>query len=301
MKKKIIKLWRRINSYHANRKYKDALFRYIFKEKQDLLDLYNAINGTSYENPEELIITTLKDVIYLGFKNDSSFILDCQLNLYEHQSTWNPNMPLRGFLYFADMIRSFIAEQELDIYANKRVMLPLPQYIVFYNGTDDQPDRQELKLSDSFEKKNPAENPIALECTAIVLNINYGHNRELMEKCRKLSDYAYFVQAVRIFLSDGYTLKDAVNLAVDECIHKDILADILRQNRAEVMNLILTYYDEKLHNKTLREEGREEGRREAERMTTLLRMLLEEGKNEEALRAIKEEDFREKLYEEYQL
>ena len=70
----------------ANREYKDTVFRMLFSEKSELLSLYNALNGTSYEDPKELEITTLKNAIYMTVKNDISCVIDMQLNLYEHQS-----------------------------------------------------------------------------------------------------------------------------------------------------------------------------------------------------------------------
>ena len=85
----------------VNREHKDRLFKIIFQEKSDLLCLYNAINGTTYDNPDDLTITTMEDVIYISMKNDVSFLVDCRMNLYEHQSTYNPNMPLRGMFYFS--------------------------------------------------------------------------------------------------------------------------------------------------------------------------------------------------------
>ena len=92
----------------ANRNYKDRLFRFVFKNKKDLLDLYNAINGTNYDDPEELEVNTLENVLYLSMKNDLSFLIDAELNLYEHQSTYNPNMPMRGLLYFAGVYNRHI-------------------------------------------------------------------------------------------------------------------------------------------------------------------------------------------------
>ena len=99
---------------HADRKYKDRLFRLVFSDKKDLLDLYNAVNGTDYDNPEELEVNTLKNVLYLSMKNDLSFLIDAELNLYEHQSTCNPNMPMRGFLYFGDLYSAYIALREMS-------------------------------------------------------------------------------------------------------------------------------------------------------------------------------------------
>lgn len=104
---------------HENRKYKDTLFRMVFKEKQHLLDLYNAVNGTDYDDPEALEINTLDNVLYISMKNDVSFIIDGKMNLYEHQSTKNENMPLRGFLYFAKLLEEYISENDLDIFSGK--------------------------------------------------------------------------------------------------------------------------------------------------------------------------------------
>lgn len=126
---------------HVYRQYKDRLFRIVFHDREELLSLYHAVNGTEYTDASKLIIKTLNDVVYLGMKNDVAFLIACDLNLYEHQSTWNPNMPLRGLLYFADMLRGYIEKQELDIYSSTRISLPVPRYIIFYNGTKTVPDK----------------------------------------------------------------------------------------------------------------------------------------------------------------
>lgn len=274
--KPITQALHKFRHFRVNRKYKDHLFRFIFQDKKDLLDLYNAINSTDYSNPDELLITTLQDVVYLGMKNDVSFLIGSYLNLYEHQSTLCPNMPLRGLLYFADMYRAYVEANGLNMYSATQVVLPTPKYIIFYNGTKKQPERLELRLSDAFEATDGEH---SLECKAVMLNVNYGHNQEIMKKCKRLEDYAYFVQAVRNYLESGDSLGTAVDLAVDECIEKNILADLLRQNRAEVRNLLLTVYDKKLHEKTLREEGKSEGKIE-----TLLEFLNEKGTVSENLR-----------------
>lgn len=102
--------------YFLNRKYKDRLFQRVFEDKKDLLDLYNAINDTNYSNPDDLEITTLEDVIFMSMKNDKSFIISSTMNLYEHQSTINPNMPIRGLLYFAELYDEYIKLHDLDVY-----------------------------------------------------------------------------------------------------------------------------------------------------------------------------------------
>lgn len=242
----------------ANRKYKDRLFRMVFQEKKDLLDLYNAVNHTNYTDPESLQITTMRNAVLLGMKNDVSFLIDSVLNLYEHQSTFNPNMPVRGFFYFADIMRTYIQEHELNIYGKKRIELPVPRYIVFYNGVEGQPDRRILRLSECFGDDPEA----ALECCAVMLNINYGHNRELMERCRRLEEYAYFVAAVRRQVRENRSLEEAILLAIDECIEKNKLADILRKNRWEVVNMLLTEFDMEEYGRRERRDGYEEGRAE---------------------------------------
>ena len=240
----------------TKRTYKDSLFRMIFQDREALLSLYNAINGTCYDQPEELIITTLEDAIYLGWKNDVSFLIQDVLSLYEHQSTKNPNMPLRGLFYISSLFRGYLKENELDPYSSALLKLPTPRYIVFYNGTQEEPDRMELRLSDSFIRK---EDEPCIECKALVLNINYGHNQELMGACRKLYEYAYFIQKVRDFLEEGLIRDAAIDRAVIHCIEADVLKDFLSRHRAEVKDLFLTEYDEKLHEQTLKEEGRMEG------------------------------------------
>ena len=243
----------------TKRTYKDSLFRMIFQDRAALLSLYNAINGSHYEDLQGLKITTLEDVIYLGWKNDVSFLIQDVLNLYEHQSTWNPNMPLRGLFYISSLYQGYVKENDLDLYSSALLKLPVPRCIVFYNGTHQEPDQMELRLSDSFIKKE--EDP-CIECTVLILNINYGHNKELMAACRKLYEYSYFVHKVREFLEQGLTRDAAVDRAVVYCIKADILKDFLTRHRAEVKDVILTEYDEKRHERTLREEAKAQGMKE---------------------------------------
>ena len=239
----------------VRRKYKDILFRFVFRESRELLELYNAMNHTEYTNPDDLIVTTMEDVVYMGMKNDLSFLIANELNLYEHQSTLNRNMPLRGLLYLAKMYESYIETHKLNRYQKRLIRLPFPRFVVFYNGEDDAAEEFTMRLSEAFDDK--AEEP-AVECVAKFVNINYGHNKELMDKCRRLHDYSYFVACVKKYLGQGMEREDAVVAATDECIEKDILADILIRNRTEVMDMFLTKFDKKMYEEALREEGRDE-------------------------------------------
>ncbi len=239
-----------------NRRYKDVLFRHLFRDKQDLLDLYNALNGSTYKNPEELEVITMEDVIFMKMKNDLSFIVGSQLNLYEHQSTWNPNMPLRGLLYFAQQFEGLVSARGDDIYGKGRIELPTPMYIVFYNGSDMNRDNLMLYLSDSF---SAGRGRGCLECTCLVLNINRGYNRALMDKCHRLWEYSELSCEVEENIGKGMRREEAVQTAIDTCIERGILKDILLAEKGMVLHMLLTEYDEKKHLKNTFEEGRKEG------------------------------------------
>lgn len=243
--------------FAVRRKYRDVLFQRVFQNKSDLLALYNALNNTDYQDSSQLEITTLEDVIYLSMKNDLSFVISSTMNLYEHQSSYNPNMPIRGLLYFGRLYEAYIRKHEYDIYGSHLVKLPVPQYIVFYNGHKDEPDELLLKLSDSFQPTLGEKEPV-LECTARMLNINYGHNQTLMNTCKRLHDYSYFIHEVETHLRKGYTLEHSIRAAINICIEKGILTDILEKQKSEVFSMLLTEYNKKLHDKTLRNEGRME-------------------------------------------
>ena len=164
------------------RTYKDRIFRMIFKDKEEFLTLYNAMNGTDYNNPENLIVTTLENAIYMGMRNDVSFLLYDKLTLYEHQSTNNPNMPLRDLFYVADVYSNLTKDK--DLYGSQRITIPEPKFIVFYNGVENLPERFDLKLSDMFETVSE---DVSLELKTQVFNINLGYNQALMKKMQNTS------------------------------------------------------------------------------------------------------------------
>ncbi len=250
-----------------NRKHKDKVFLMAFRRAEDLLDLYNSLNGSHYSNPGDLEITTLEDAIYIHMKNDVSFLIDNTLNLWEHQSSYNPNMPVRGLSYFARLYQKYIKQHRINVYSSSLKQLPFPQYFVFYNGLREEPDRKELLLSDSFIKpdREPPDSPgivtktPCLEVRATMININRGHNRELMESCRRLEEYSQFVGKIRDYQDKGLTIDMALDQAVDDCIREGILADILSVQKAEVIAMFLTEYDEERHLAMEREEWEANG------------------------------------------
>ena len=234
------------NKVVPNREYKSGLFAFLFHGKEELLSLYNAVNGSDYKDPDALEIYTMEGFIYMGMKNDLSFLIDSQLAVFEHQSSYNPNMPLRGYIYMADALKKYVALNHLDIYSSRQLELPTPRYYVFYNGTRKMADEITLNLTDSMKGEDAAERSCT-EFTAHMININKGHSPKIMEKCPLLYEYAYFVATVRSYLEGETSLTEAIDKAVTECIREGILADILRGHRAEVTDMLLKEYDEEFH------------------------------------------------------
>lgn len=244
----------------VKRNHKDNVFRMLFSDENMLLMLYNAINDTNYADTSLLKITTLENAVYMSVKNDVSCMVDMRLELYEHQSTVNPNMPLRDLDYIADMFANFYSDK--DIYSSNPIELPNPRFIVFYNGEQNQPAIKTYKLSDLYVHKGEEPN---LELIVTQININAGYNKDLMEKCQVLKEYMLYVERVRKY-QKAMSIEQAVNRAVDECIEEGILADFLRKNKAEVVRMSIYEYDEKLHAQALLEDGikigKEEGKEE---------------------------------------
>ena len=242
-----------------NRNFKDTLFRKIFDNKKDLLSLYNALNDTEHTDEDLIEINTIEDAIYIGYKNDISFVIDSELNLYEHQSSVNQNMPIRGLIYLTELYKGYIER----------------------NG---EPERRVMPLSDSYmtNDSNKDQEP-CLELKALLININYGCNKEIMNKCKKLMEYSQLIALIRkyydelvekyaklgIHKSKKEIFAEAVSLAIEEAIRNNILKEILRNNKAEVTNMLLTEFDEKDYIEGVKEEserrGEQRGRIEGEK------------------------------------
>ena len=238
------------------RNHKDGLFCRLFAEKENALSLYNALTGSSYTDADGLEIVTLEDAVYLSQKNDCAVCVQSSLALFEQQSSWNPNMPLRGLLYFAADYAGWLARHKKDVHSSGLVKIPAPSYYVLYNGTAERKDREELRLSDAFEK--PAE---GYEWTAHVVNVNAGHNTAILDRCELLGEYADFIADARQKQQEGLSPDDAVVAAVDACIRRDgKLAEFMRIHKAEVNTMYLFGVDfEKIHREAVREEAWNDG------------------------------------------
>ena len=285
------------------RDYKSRMFTMIFSKKEELLELYNAVSGKHYTNPEALTINTLENAIYMSMSNDVSFIIDSRLSLYEHQSTYCPNIPFRLFLYLADLYSGMIKDK--NIYGTKKIMIPPPHFIVFYNGTEKRDETEVMKLSDLYEIQ---EADVDLELKVVMININRGNNQQLMDTCRTLRDYSEYIYRMR-----EYAKKEPIEIAAErtitECIREGILKEFLEQNRAEAMAMSIYEYDEEKHMKMEREDayadghnsGFEDGALDCQnRMLTLIQKLTEDGMVEKTPQ-LTSPDFLEEMLGKYDL
>ena len=218
-----------MNNETVNRKYKDTVFRLLFKDKSNLLSLFNAVNDTDFSDENDIKITTLENAIYMTSKNDISCIIDMKLNLFEHQSTVNPNMPYRNLEYVTKCFKRYVGN--FDIYIGKALTLPNPKFVVFYNGVNEQPPIRVMRLSDLYAHKDEIPN---LELVVIQYNINNLVNCTLMDRCEPLKEYSEF-------------------------IGNGILKYFLTNNRNEVRSMSLFEFDAEEHEKAIKQIAYEEG------------------------------------------
>ena len=234
-----------------NRQHKDRVFKFIFgKNKSWALSLFNAINDTDYTDPEAIEFNTIDEILYLGMHNDLSFLICCFMCIWEHQSTFNPNLSIRFFLHLAQLYEKFMKEHKIYRYGRKLIKLPTPKCVCFYNGTEEQPEEKILRLSDLFEAKGDVELEVRM------LNINYEKNKAIMEACEPLKEYAWLVDRIR---KGGSDIEAAVDKALDEMPDDFVIKKFLILNRAEVKGMFLTEYNEEEILRQERNESIQEG------------------------------------------
>lgn len=220
-------------------KFKDNVFCMIYRDKKNLLELYNALNNSNYEDVDALEVTTLNGGSYMKYKNDASFLLSMNLYMFEQQSSKNPNMPLRFLHYLSDVYREMYSNDLL--HRRSMIKLPVPHFITFYNGREKWIDNEEIiRLSDMFE--NYVNNP-QIELKVRVININ--GDAAILDRCKSLRDYMTFVEKVRYKTDfENIDIRTAVMTAMDECMKDDILVDFFEEHRAEVIEVSIYDYDE---------------------------------------------------------
>ena len=264
----------------GNREYKSDVFSMMLRIPEYALDVYNAMNGSDYMNADLIEIILLENGISLFIRNDASFFISNYLNLYEHQSTYSPNAPLRFLIYLTNLMKDIVEKR--DLYSRKRVKIATPHFAVFYNGTEPRPEREVLKLSDAFI--NPTDSPeIELVCT--IYNINPDNNESLLAKSKVLNGYMSFVNWVRDNLSTQRTteknvdLEDAIREAIDYCIANRVMEDFFRENKDEVMKSMLLDYTWERREELIRAEEYEDGLAEGEKrgMYQMLAKLVKDG------------------------
>ena len=240
----------------ANRLYKDRVFKFIFgnpENKEWTLSLYNAVNGSNYSNPDDIQFNTIEDAVYMSMKNDVSFIILDEMNLWEHQSSFNPNMPMRFLTYGTQLYEKYTATSGYYKFSRKLQRLPKPHCICFYNGTKEQPEQQVLKLSDAFGGEGD------IEVKVKMLNVNYGKNRALLETCQPLREYAWLVDRVREHQRVMQNLEAAVDASIDEMPDSFVIRTLIEAHRAGVKKMFLTEYDEEKMKEQERKEAFADG------------------------------------------
>lgn len=249
-----------------NLQYKDALFKFIFgneEHKEYALSLYNAINGSNYENYEDIKIVTLNDIVYISMKNDVGILFNNTINLWEQQSTWNPNMPYRMFEYIAKELIEYVKANKLKIYSSSKIKLPTPKCVVFYNGDDTKPEKKIIKLSELFAQEGSD-----IECTVAVYNINKGMNDDLAKNCKPLFEYRWIVSKIVDYQNSNgkseETLVQGIENALDELPEDFLIRGFLLNEREKVTNMLHTEFAEKEWSDTFKAEGYENGFKQGE-------------------------------------
>lgn len=238
--------------------YRSDVFSMIMQEPKYALQVYNTLNGTSYDDPTLVTVRLNERGFSLSLRNDSTFYVNSDLNLYEHQSTVNPNIPLRQLRYFISEIKEIIKDK--DIFSSKLIKLPTPRFAVFYNGTAKQPESYEYRLSTSFADSNASE----LELICKMYNINPGNNVTMITGCEALSGYQTFVEKTKECVSEGYEPKEAVKSAIDYCVSNGIMVDFFNHKRQEVEKMTLLDYTFERRLELTARDSRAEGFSEGE-------------------------------------
>lgn len=252
----------------AEIKYKDRLFNFIFgreEHKDWTLSLYNAVNGSHYTDPDLIEFNTAENMLYLGMKNDTSFLISDIMSVYEHQSSFNPNMPLRMLGYTDELYSGYVTKYKLNKYGTTLLKLPVPKLVVFYNGETDTEDEVILELTDSFPEELRKESDI--EIRVRMLNINYGRNKNLLGACKPLSEYAWFIREIRQDRKRGHSAEESVNEALSAMPDDFIIKGFLIVHRAEVYKMLARDYSEEEIHELFKEEGRREVREEERKKT----------------------------------
>ena len=257
--------------YMTNRKIRDTVFCHFMSNESHLLSLCNALNDTGYDESSDITINTLEGSFFSNIKNDISFLLNnLMVVLIEHQTTINPNMPLRFLSYVDELYKRYTSTSHKKIYGDDLLKIPAPEFYVFYDGNDTSFEQQTLKLSDAFETQSDK-----LELTVHVYNLADGMNDELKRKCLPIGEYSIFSNAYKHFRQQKMEIDHAVDAAIKYCLENNVMVDYLKNNQKEVIDMFGFEWNEKEEREALLEMGEERGRLEGkiESIKELMRNL----------------------------
>ena len=236
----------------SNLQVRDTVFCRFIGTESNLLEIFNAIRKTGYTDASKVMITTLAGSFYSNLKNDISFMLDALIMmLIEHQTTLNPNMPVRLLGYVDELFKRYIEPEKRKIYSTELIKLPAPEFYVFYDGEDTSFEHKELRLSDAF--KTPSDK---LELVVHVYNLATGKNEDLKKICKPLREYSIFSNHYKLLRKQGLTVDEAVRDTVRYCIDNDVMKNYLLHNESEVIDMFGFEWNEKEEREALLEAGR---------------------------------------------
>jgi len=240
------------NNQKSNHKYKDTLFRTLFGESKNFLELYNAVADENH--PPDTPVTPYPSNELLARFNDIAACIGNRLIVFfEHQSTRSVNMPLRLLSYVTDILNLHIVDKD-TLYELKQIKIPSPKFYVMYNGEQNF-QANELKLSDAFivNEKRPS-----LELIAKIVDINHGSGETALLRSSTLQGYSHLINEIRNNQRIGMTRDKAIATAVDSCIEDDILTDFLTEHYSEVSKMLNWEYDAEAEKRAIRREAQEE-------------------------------------------
>ena len=212
---------------------KDSVFTLLFSEIGNIRKLYQSLHddADSYLD-EDFKIVTLENAIINGQYNDLGFtVKDKLIILVEAQSTFNPNMGVRLLMYIAKSYHDYIVENKLNIFGERLIKLPMPEFIVVYSGTAKQ-NVNEIRLSDCFEAGITPN----IELIVKVIkkdNVKSGILQEYLSFCDM---YSINVKCKKTAAERLSGLRQVIH----ECIKKGILREFLKKHQKEVEDMMMT-------------------------------------------------------------
>lgn len=263
----------------SNREVKSSAFTTYFGKPENAAELYSALEGVTVQ-PQDIIYTTLEGVLFVARKNDMAFtVRNRVLVISEHQSTVNLNMPLRNVIYYGRTMEKLVDSRAL--YRRKQILVPTPEFYVFYNGDGNFPAEKTMSLSDAYLDKTIV--PM-LELNVKVININLPVNHDILRKCKPLYEYSWFIQRIKEYLALENDRDSAIIQAMEDCEREGIMVDFVREYGSEAINMLFTQFNVDDALEVSYEEGYEDGfengRTEGEirKLIQLVCRMLQKGK-----------------------